>query len=183
MSIRSLRHLSVTAVLVLALAACGGDDDSSSDPSGSSDLSSEEQAFVDASLEGYDAEEAGLAEADARCMSASLVQELGTEKLEDLGITPEEFASEAEFPEIDEDQAEAVVDRIEKCLDLRALMLAGFAEGGELTEDQETCLSDAITDEIVHDLMVASVRGVEPDGVGDDFFQVISGCMGLTDAN
>jgi hypothetical protein len=201
MPVRPLVRLSVAAVVALSLVACGGDDstdaaDSTTTEAGDTttteaddgaavdgELSAEELAWIAGAMKTFDVEEQdGLTVADGRCVATAVVKELGIDRLDELGITPEGF-NDADLPPLEADEADAVVDRIATCMDLRGLMLAGFNEGGDLSPEAKACLEDAVTDELAHDLMAASIRGDEDALVGSAISDAISGCPGFESLN
>ena len=137
---------------LLFLAACGDDD------GGGGDLSSEEQEYVDAAMAEFDPEEAEpLTEDDARCVVTSMVESLGVDRLEELGITPETFGSEdgAPFPEgLTEDEANDVVDGFDSCIDLPALFTDQMAADDTIDEETKECLADAFDEDTIRSLFV-----------------------------
>ena len=142
----------ILIVLVVALAACG--DDSGGGAGGG--LSEEEQAYVDEAMADFDPEDAEpLTEDDARCMVTSLVEEVGVDRLEEIGLSAESFATDEDLPtNLEEDDAQQVIDSMNGCFDLRELFLAGMAEGEELPAEARACLSDAMDDEFVDQVML-----------------------------
>jgi len=142
----------VLSGFLLVTASCGDDD------GGEGDLSSEEQEFVDAAMAEYDAEEAApLTEDDARCIVQSMVESVGVDRLDELGITPEQFGSQddAPFPEgLTEEEANGVVDGFEGCIDLSGLFLDGMAEDETLSAEAKECLADAFDEDTIRRIFV-----------------------------
>ena len=144
----------VLALFVSVLAACGDDDEGG----GGADLGGEEQEFVDAAMEDFDPESAApLEEGESRCIVESMVDSLGLERLDELGVEPEDFGDDTQeaFPEgLTEDEANDVVDGFDSCFDLSALFLEGLAEEGTLSDDDRECLADAFDKETMRNLFV-----------------------------
>ncbi|MGV3759402.1 MAG: hypothetical protein ACO1PW_07635 [Actinomycetota bacterium] len=168
---------------LLFLAACGDDDGGG----GGGDLSSAEQEYVDAAMAEFDPEEAEpLTEDDARCVVTSMVETLGTDRLEELGITPETFGSEdgAPFPEgLSEDEANGVVDGFDDCLDLGALFTESMAADDSIDDETKECLADAFDGDVIRRLFVTMLTEGE-DALSDDpellqeFMTILQECPG-----
>jgi hypothetical protein len=176
----------VVALLLLGGAACSDEGDATSAGTGAGGLSAAEQAYVDEALEGFDAErEAPMTEADARCIATSMVEGVGVERLEEMGITPESFSDDGDLPDgaVEEADAEAMVDGISECIDIRGLFLAGFNEDGSLSAEAEECLADAFDEDLVKRTMVVLLTEGEDalsddSGVGAEVMQTFLACPG-----
>ena len=176
----------VVALLLVGAAACSEEGDATSDAPGASGLSAAEQAYVEEALEGFDAErEAPMTEADARCIATSLVEGVGVERLEEMGITPESFSDDGDLPAgaVEEAEAEVMVDGITECIDIRALFLAGFNEDGSLSAEAEECLADAFDEDLVERTMVLLLTDGEDalsddSGVGAEVMESFLACPG-----
>jgi hypothetical protein len=151
---------------LLFIAACGDDDGG-----GGSDLSAEEQEYVDAAMAEFDPAEAEpLTEDDARCVVTSMVESLGVDRLEELGITPETFGDDdgAPFPEgLTEDEANSVVDGFDGCLDLSALFAESMAGDPSIDDETKECLADAFDSDTVRRIFVTMLTEGE-DALGDN---------------
>lgn len=181
---RKLTSIALSSMLFLA-AACGDDDGGSG-----SDLSSEEQEYVDAAMAQFDPEQAEpLTEEEARCVVSSMVSGLGVDRLEELGITPETFGSEdgAPFPEnLTEAEANQVVDGFDECLDLGALFAESMAQDDTLDEETKECLADAFDASTVRRLFVTMLTEgedalAEDPELIEDLMGVFSECPGALD--
>lgn len=165
---------------VLLLAACGGDDKGG----GSGGLSAEEQSFVDDAMEGFDAEEAApITEDDATCMVESFVTNLGVDRLDELEISPADFASDDEsFPSgLTADEATQVVDGFEGCIDLSSLFLDSLAQDQSMSEEARTCLAKAFDEAAIQRIFVTLLTDGEDALTADEDFMaemtaVVSTC-------
>jgi len=188
---RALRSLVLVIGVVLVFAAGCGDDDSEgggTDTGSESegDLSDEERAYVDAAVDGYDAErDAPMTEDDARCMATSMVQGIGVDRLEEMGITPESFSEDGDLPEgaLTEADAEAMVSEIAGCIDLQELFLAGFTEDESLSPETVECLADQFDEDLVTRLMVVLLSQGEDalsegSGPGAELMEAYLACPG-----
>ena len=186
---RAARFLALpVAVLLAVVGACADEaDPEGASGGGSSDLTEEEQEYVDAALESFDpAEEAPMTEDDARCIATSMVESLGVDRLEEMGLTPESFSEEGDLPEVavQPDEAEELVDGITGCIDIRDLFLAGLNESGSLSAEAEECLAEAFDEDLVKRTMVVVLSEGgdaldEDSGVGAEMMQAFLACPGV----
>lgn len=126
------------------------------------DVGADGQAYVDAlvaSMEGDD--DFPLADGQAECFSSRLVDTIGVDRLRAAGITPEMMAddddSSLEFTELGLSEAEGnkIYDGFGDCgVDVRAAMLASFAEDEDMTPAIQACLEGVFTDQNLRTLMV-----------------------------
>ena len=188
---RALRSWLLVIGVVLAFAAGCGDDDSesegSTDTASESDLSDEEQAYVDEAVNGFDAErDAPMTEDDARCIATSMVQTIGVDRLEEMGFTPESFSEDGDLPEgaVSEADAEVIVSGMADCIDMRELFLAGFTEDESLSPETIECLTERFDEDLVTDLMVVLLSegeaGLsETSGPGAALMEAYTACPGV----
>jgi hypothetical protein len=177
---RLLRHLVLPVTLLTFAVGCGDDGEG-----GGGGLTAEEQAYVDEALEGFDPEEeAPLTEDDARCVATSMVEGVGVERLEEVGLTPESFSSDEDLPDgLAVEDAQTIVDGMKGCIDLQELMLAGIAEDASLSEETQECLAEHFDDDLVERSMVALLsEGTdalsEQSGVGAELMAAFVACPG-----
>jgi hypothetical protein len=153
-----VRALSVP-LLVVALAACGDDADGGDEGGQGGDgavagLSAEEQAFADAwasTLADDDGFSATAAEAD--CMGAAIMGEVGAEPFADAGVEPADIEGEDDSPGevlgagvISEPQANAILDRWEDCVDLPALFAESAVDEFDLDAEGAECVADGLAE-------------------------------------
>jgi hypothetical protein len=187
--VRASRSVAWLVALLLAVAGACADE---ADPDGAAgggdaELTEEEQAYVDAALEDFDPqEEAPMTEDDARCIATSMVEDVGVERLEEMGLSPESFSEGGELPEgaIAEAEAQDLVDGITECIDVRALFLAGLDEDGSLSPEAEECLTEAFDEELVTRTMVVLLTQGEDaladdSGVGAELMRAFLACPGV----
>jgi hypothetical protein len=164
---RKLAPIFLIGFLLIGAAACGDDDGGS----GSGGLSDKEQEYVDAAMAEYDPEEAKpLTEDDARCIVTSMVEGVGVDRLEDLGITPQQFGSDdgSTFPEgLTDEEANRVVDGFDGCIDLPALFTESLAADASLSDEDKACLDDAFDNDTIRKIFVTMLTQGE-DALQDD---------------
>ena len=118
-------------------------------------------------------------------MATSMVEGLGIERLEEIGITPESFSEEGDLPEgsLDEADATTLVDGIATCIDFRELFLTGFAEDGDLSPETAECLAEEFDEDLVKRSMVVLLSEGEAaldadSGVGQEMMAAFLACPG-----
>ena len=98
----------------------------------------------------------------AECLAGAVIDTIGMDRLEDSGMSPQEFADgngqlgeePALAPEDQEDLSAALAD----CGDLVDV----FVVDDDVSEDQTACIEEAVDDEIAAELMAAELTGAEP---------------------
>ncbi len=168
--------VAVAAVAIFLLTRSGGDGEVGID-----DLSAEEQAVannlsraisdVDGSelgggelggLGGGMGADLGLSQEQSDCIAAGVVQDLGTERLEELGVTADASLSgggEA-LSDLTVEEREQAADRILGCVDLEATVTELLEEQG-MDPAIGTCLLDAIGEDTIRSALVAGLGGEE----------------------
>jgi hypothetical protein len=181
-----MRAPGVLAIVgLLALTACGDDDGG-----GGGDVSSADEEYIDEAVSTFDPEEdAPLTEEDARCLTSSVVQTVGSERLREIGIEPEDFsAGEQEFPPgITDGEANDIVDRLEGCIDLPQLFVDSLSEDTELDAEAVDCLTEQFDDDFVRRLFVSIFTGDsaalgEDSELSNELFAMLGECPGVLDA-
>lgn len=144
----------VLCAAMLALTACGnGEDD-------------EAKENIKASVLDQESQVAGgteLTEEQAECFADGLVDEIGTEKLQEYGLLNEdnEIAENANPTDMEEGDAEAMADTIVDCVDMKQMIedQVNTSAQTDLTEKQAECLSDAIDEDAIKAGLAASFQG------------------------
>jgi hypothetical protein len=188
---RMLALLVGGAAMVLA-AGCGDDDD---DDAGGADVSEEAQPYVDAMVEGMaTADEEGDLQLDseqAECLAPRWVETIGVERLQEAGIEPDDFASDADpdlsAMDLSEDEGNELYDAFGACdIDLKSEFIASLAADQNLSDEDAECLRDAFSDDFLRRIMVTSL--IEGDEALDqneeltgELLSVFSECPGAID--
>jgi hypothetical protein len=157
------KTLAVTAAaLCLALTGCGGDGGG-----GSSDNADEEKAA--ANLKAYFLDEsedaAGLEINDeqAGCVSDGVVDKIGIEQLQDYGLIDDdlEVVKDADLDEEDitAGDADSLAGTFVDCVDVKGLITKQMGDLPGATAKQKTCISDALTDEALTDMLSQVFQG------------------------
>lgn len=157
----------VTCSLALVAAGCGGDDGGSG---GGGDVSDEAQPYVDAlatNLRSNEPGELALDDGQADCVAPQWIDIAQVDRLEEAGINPSDLEADADEEIADlslsEDEARQMVGVLGDCdLDLREEFLNALGDDDSLTEPQQTCLADAIDDQLIEDFLVATISQDDP---------------------
>ncbi len=129
-----------------ALAGCSGEGGDGAS------LSDEEQSYADALTATYQADDAPVTEDEASCMAEVVVGEIGLSPFEDAALAPEDIEPGEELSDLgverpSDDQAAAIVDGWDGCIDLPEVIGAAFA--GELGLDEAgiDCVADRLRED------------------------------------
>jgi hypothetical protein len=152
------------AALCLALAGCGGDG-------GGSDNADEEKAAANLKTffleESEDAAGLDVTEEQAGCVSDGVVSEIGIEQLQDYGLLTDDLEVEKDA-DIDEqditaEDADSLAGTFVDCVDVKALITEQMGELPGATAEQKKCISDALTDEALTDMLSQVFQGNEDE--------------------
>lgn len=141
-------------------------------------VSGAEQAYVDALVATYDAEEdQTYSKTQVTCLAARWVPIIGVDTFKAKGITPEKLAdssSNVDDLKLPEAKARKMVKAMESCgVNLVETMLTGMTEGA--TAEQKACIEDAIDAKDIEEFMVKSFMGDE--SANTDPFDSVSKCF------
>lgn len=103
-----------------------------------------------------------LKEQEADCIADGMVDGVGVDQLKEYGLLKEDGTvdKKADAPDLSKGDSEVVVDSMFDCTDVMATMKEqlGQAMGGAGAETTK-CVQDALTREVVRDILVASFSG------------------------
>ena len=210
---RQLR-VALSAFALLTVSACGGGDSGDSQSETSSDsVTSVEEVSAAADTGDDSASETSVADDDvaafiaagtasllddssfagdegqAECFATRLVEIVGIDKLEEGGITPDDFmAGSLDNVVMSDSQADELASLLldDECIPFVEIMLAETTDTASLDADQLACYSDALSSsEILREGFVASFIGEEVDeeasfALFSELLQLSDDC-GLTD--
>lgn len=155
--------------LTVAAAACGSDDDGGGSASAGADTPIG-QALAAQILDDSDSEDGSVAqtEEEARCWAGKIVDDVGEERLEELGVTAENVG-EIEDIDFTDDELDALVDGMFECIDVTAAFAAQFEE--DFGAEGAQCVAENLDQEFVKDMMKIAVSGDATAEPPDEFFQ------------
>jgi hypothetical protein len=158
--------LAVAVLTMAALGAACGDDDGGGGESSSEDG----QEYVDAIVASN--EDSELTEEENECFARAFVDAVGVEQLQGA-VTPDEIREDPESsPDefgitLDEDQADALWEDVNACMDVRAAFVEGLTEGEDMSQETVDCLEGAIDDDLLKRVLVTSLMEGE-DALEED---------------
>jgi hypothetical protein len=158
-----IRTLGATAVLVLTLGACGGgDDDEASKAIADSIMDSNSDTFE-------------VTQEQADCVGDGLVEEIGTDQIVEYGILTEDnkAADGIEQVEMSDDDAESAADVMMECADIKEVFTSAM---GELPEEAQTCIDEKLTDDVLHEFLVAVFKN-DQEGGTQNMMTALTECM------
>lgn len=176
------RILILIGVLALVAAAC-----SSSDSGGSASLSGADKELADAITKSMveDADpDSPFGEEEAACFGSTIVAEMGSERLAELGldVAAVEAGTDPSDVDLTEADIDAMVTVMTTCVDFRDLVMQEFETSG-VSEEGISCIRDGLSD----DMMASMARGAfdsaatESAEASDAMFGLVMGCLSADD--
>lgn len=178
-SMRNARSLALLLVApLLAVAAC------------SSDSSVDAAPYVDAVREDVESNESGGFSLDgdaAQCVAESLVEAADADKLDEAGVTPEDFAAADSFDDVDaefddDELRSSLTNSLSDC-ELGASLTDVFVSEFpfELADEEKACVADSLDegDELSPGLADSLVDG-DDAGIQDAFSTALVDCPQVT---
>jgi hypothetical protein len=164
----SLKIVAVMAALLLFASSCGDD--------GGGSAASADDPLVQAIVDDIMSEADGLTteRAEAECFVSGVVGEIGTARLNELGVTETNIAG---LDEIDwtEDEAGSVVDRLFACVDVSDSFIEQN-DFGELDAAQTECVRGVFTEENLKPALVSLYSGEDAEAGLFELFSQVSDC-------
>ena len=143
--------VALICAISLSLTGCGaGDEDTAKDNIKTSILDEEQIAGTEVS------------EDDATCLSDGIVDEIGTDQLQEYGLLNSDLEVKDEVGEVtmDEADAESMADVFVECVDAEKILEDRFSEmSGSLTKEQTDCMKEVLDEEKVKEIMAATFQG------------------------
>lgn len=161
-----VRTIGTTAALVLLLGACGGSDDETASKAISDSIMDSNSATFEVTQE------------QADCVGDGMVDGIGTEKLVDYGVITEDIkASDGlDSVKMTEDDAGSAADVMQDCADIKDIFTSAM---GELPEEAQTCIDEKLTDDVLHDFLVAVFMDDQDAGT-QSMMGALTECMAAT---
>ena len=158
-----IRTIGATAVLALALAACGGSDDEAAS-----------KAIADSIMDSND-ETFEVTQEQADCVGDGMVEDIGADQLVEYGIiTVDNKASDGiESVKMSEDDAQAAADTMQDCADIKEIFTGAM---GELPEEAKTCIDEKLTDEVLNEFLVSVFMDDQEAGT-QNLMTALTECM------
>lgn len=137
------RTIAGLAVVLLALTGCGGGGDGSTAADN-----------IAANLQ----EDSPISEDDANCFADAVVDSIGVDKLQEIGILNDDLEVEDNIDDADlsDEDAERAASAFTDCIDLDVVLEEAFAG---ISEEAAECVREKIDDEAYQQLMEATFAG------------------------
>jgi hypothetical protein len=150
------------------------------------------QAYVDAMIQSFDnsdPDELQINREQAQCLAPLWVEAIGADRLAAAGIEPQDFAEEGDVDlttvGLTEDNGNAMYDAFGECdIDVKTLFVDSFSADRDVSEEDQVCLADAMSDDLLRRIMVTTfVEGEEAlnqdEELSGELFGVFAECPGL----
>jgi hypothetical protein len=170
----------------------GASSDTTGPRSGGTAGGADAQAYVDAMIESFDnadPDELQINREQAQCLAPRWVETIGTDRLAAAGIEPQDFGKEGNVDlttvGLTEDDGNAMYDAFGGCdIDVKALFVESFSADRDVSEEDQVCLADAMSDDLLRRIMVTTfVEGEEAlnqdEELTGELFGVFAECPGL----
>jgi hypothetical protein len=103
----------------------------------------------------------------ARCFAEGVMDEVGFERLIEIGAGDPSADPEEVFSQMSESEVNTIADVALTCIDVHALFVSQFVEQG-LPEDAAICIADGVSGAPwLRDMLVTAMLGEEPDVAAD----------------
>lgn len=161
------RAFAALCTLALAATACGGDDDGGGAASDGADTPIG-QALTAEIMDDADGDDSvAQTEEEARCWSGKIVDDIGEDRLNELGVTADNVG-DIEDIDFSEGEIDTIVDGMFDCVDVRASFATQFE--GDFGAEGAQCVADELDEDLVKDVMKSAVSGDDAEP-SDEFFQ------------
>ncbi len=150
------------------------------------------QAYVDAMIDSFDnsdPDELQINREQAQCLAPLWVEAIGADRLAAAGIEPRDFAEEGNVDMttvgLTDNDGNAMYDAFGECdIDVKTLFVESFSADRDVSEADQDCLADAMSDDLLRRIMVITfVEGEEAVNQNEDLsgelFGVFAECPGL----
>ena len=142
--------VAVLAALTLLLSGCGADEDKAKENIKAKMLEEEQIAGTK------------VTDDDAACLSDGIVDEIGTEKLQEYGLLNDDLEVEESVGEVkmDKGDADSMATVFVDCMDAEKLIEEQFSSmASQMTDEQKECINDVLDEEKVKEIMSLAFQG------------------------
>jgi hypothetical protein len=148
--------VALLTVLMLALGACGSQDDDKASKAISDSIMKQQK-----STSGSEQSFFSMTRKDADCVGDGLVDEIGSDELQKYGLLTKDkknmnSLNEVKMPAADAKSATAVFFR---CADIVGMMKKAISRTGNLPKQMQACINKAITEKNLRPFFEATLQG------------------------
>ena len=175
------RALAATAIVALALSACGGDGESTDtvapDPAGSASATGvaaeyTEEQYVQA---GVDSLQVGDEEVE-RCLTQATIDGIGFDEILATGLSPTELFAQPlgeSGLSVPDDRQDALKETVAGCGDLVEL----YASVGATSDAESSCAREHLTNALVGEIFVFILAGTDPSDELQEMSERLDACI------
>lgn len=192
------RFALASMALMVTAAACGGGSDDPAETTVKASTTTLEPTtttvdltddYVDAFIESsFEDLPPGVSRSDVRCAAEGMVAAITPERLQELGIEPDDIEDSEDFGDFDQLPARrelrAMVDAMLECIDFAPVFAESFAEefgpttGGDVTDQVIECIETVLLDaDVIADVMTEELRGGDVDELMDPLLGDFLACI------
>jgi hypothetical protein len=153
--------VAILCAALLTLTACGSSDDDTA------------KENIKASIKKQGSSLAGgtkVTDDQAQCVADGLVDDLGVDKLQKYKLLDDnlEVNNDANPTDMTSDDAQTLAKTVVGCVDFKKIFEEQLAGSGtQLTDDQKNCVSDAIDEDTLTDVLAQGFQGKDPQMPSD----------------
>jgi hypothetical protein len=161
--------VAVLCAALLTLTACGSSDDDTA------------KKNIKASIQKNGSSLAGgtkVTDSQAQCVADGLVDDLGVDKLQKYKLLDDnlEVNNDANPTDMESGDAETLAKTVVKCVDFKKIFEEQMTKSSQLTDDQKSCISDAIDEQALIDALAQGFQGKDVS-LGQDMQENMMKCM------
>ena len=163
------RTIIAVVALLLASSACGvaggGDDKKAEEAIAKELMSSNDSSFK-------------LEQKQADCIGKGMVDKVGVDQMKEYGMLTDDLKADTspDSVKMSKDDAEATADVFIDCADIDQL-LRDQMQLGDMDPKIADCVDKALTDDLLHDFLVAIFQGDEADAASANLLEPLTKCM------
>jgi hypothetical protein len=154
-----LLSAAVVTVLACTVSACGsGDDETASKNISASILKTQKSSTGAAQL-------LRLEKKDADCIGDGLVEEIGTDRLQEYGVLAEDMRTEKSATEVEMSVADATAatDVLFACSDVATMMRRAVARTGSIPQQMQACVDKALNEDNLRPMFSKVFQGKQAE--------------------
>lgn len=168
MPTRTIRRAGTLALALALMSACGSGDDGSGSGSSSdgADTPIGKALTEDLMAEGED--ELNATEEEARCAAGGIVDGVGEDRLEELGVTADNV-DDIETIDFTDGELDVVVDSLFDCIDVEQMLADEMA--GEFGDEAASCVAEELDPDLMKRIFKSEFGDGADEELQSEFFQ------------
>ncbi len=161
-----MRTLAVLAALALVAGGCADSDAEQAKKALAASIMQESEQFK-------------VSQSEADCVAAGFVDGIGVDQLKEYGFLTEGEDTPKNLGDVpmSEGDADAAANAFVDCVDVQQLLTDELPLEG-MDPDVADCVKDALSEDVIRDLLAATFRGDSPDSAAPEVGEQLSACIG-----